>query len=158
MMISIIRIENLPIDELLQLLEESKRMGFRFVEQLIAEWESGDNRFDKDGEALFIAREDKKVVGICGINIDPYLNNPQVGRVRHLYVIAEERRKGIGRELVQRVIEEARKHFSYLRLRAVNEDSYRFYSALGFSSVYGDNNCTHVFDLKFLTLQKRNKP
>lgn len=148
MMICIIRIENLPIGELLPLLEESKRMGFRFVERLIAEWESGDNRFDKDGEALFISRYDKRVVGICGINIDPYLDDPQVGRVRHLYVIAEERRKGVGRELVQRVIEEARRHFLYLRLRAGNEDSYRFYSALGFTSVYRDKNCTHVLDLK----------
>ena len=148
MVISIIRIENLPSDELLQLLEESKRMGFRFVERLIAEWESGDNRFDKDGEALFIARDDKKVVGICGINIDPYLGDPQVGRIRHLYVIAEERRRGIGRKLVQRVIEDARRHFLYLRLRAANEDSYRFYSALGFSSVYRDENCTHILDLK----------
>jgi len=147
-MISIIRIENLPRDELLPLLEESKRMGFRFVERLIAEWESGENRFDKDGEALFIARDDKRVVGICGINIDPYLGDPQVGRVRHLYVIAKERRKGVGRELVQRVIEEARRHFLYLRLRAANEDSYRFYSALGFASVYGYENCTHFLDLK----------
>jgi GNAT superfamily N-acetyltransferase len=148
MMISIIRIENLPRDELLQLLEESKRMGFRFVERLIAEWESGDNRFDKDGEALFIARDDKRVVGICGINIDPYLGDPQVGRIRHLYVIVDERRKGVGRELVQRVIEKARRHFLYLRLRASNEDFYRFYSALGFASVYGDKNCTHILDLK----------
>jgi GNAT superfamily N-acetyltransferase len=147
-MFYIVRIVDLPIDELLPLLEESKRIGFRFVERLIAEWESGENRFDKDGEALFIARDDKKIVGICGINIDPYLDDPQVGRVRHLYVIAEERRKGVGRELVQRVFEEARKHFLYLRLRAANEDSYRFYSALGFSSVYGDKNCTHVLDLK----------
>ena len=33
-----------------------------------------------------------RLVGVCGLNVDPYLDDPSVGRVRHLYVLVAARR------------------------------------------------------------------
>jgi len=147
MQVQITKINTLPIADLQSLLDESRASGFRSIERLVVEWESGVNPFDKPGEALFIARKNKQIIGICGLNIDPYSDDQYIGRVRHLYVISRERRKGVGRGLVQQVIKEACKHFRYLRLRTSNDDASNFYSALGFTSVYGNSDYTHIFDL-----------
>ena len=38
------------------------------------------------------------MVGIGGLNIDPYLALPDVGRVRHLYVLRKCRGRGAGKK------------------------------------------------------------
>ena len=48
---------------------------------------------------------------------DPYLPGGRVGRVRHLYVAAAFRRRGIGAGLVEAVIRTAHGTFDRLRLR-----------------------------------------
>jgi hypothetical protein len=60
----------------------------RFVRRLADDWVSVANRFDRPGEALFVARLPGQVVGVRGLNVDPYTAEPGVGRVRHLYVAA----------------------------------------------------------------------
>ena len=72
-----------PIDALLH---ESEREGFAFVRRLLADWQSGANRFDCMGEALVLADANDKVVGVGGLNVDPYANDPQVARIRHVYI------------------------------------------------------------------------
>jgi hypothetical protein len=49
------------------------------VAELVAESER-----HRPGEALFVARVGERVVGVCGLNVDPYTAEPRVGRVRHL--------------------------------------------------------------------------
>lgn len=84
-------INNLPED--FAILEaESKSQGFRFLEKMRVEWESGKNRFNKEGEALYAAFESGKLVAIGGINLDPYINSNLVGRVCHLYVLNDYRK------------------------------------------------------------------
>jgi hypothetical protein len=51
------RIQYLPIQEFTEMLAESKTTGFRAIERLVTDWETGVNRFDRPGEALFIARQ-----------------------------------------------------------------------------------------------------
>ena len=104
-MIAIERIASLPIDRLSALVTEADATGFHALSRLLSEWQSGVNRFDQRGEALFIATDDRRVVGVCGLNRDPYLSDPTVGRIRHLYVALDHRRKGIGTQLIRAVME-----------------------------------------------------
>ena len=93
-MIAIERIDSLPIDRLVALATEAEATGFRGLSRLFSEWQAGGNRFDQPGEALFIATDNGGVVGVCGLNREPYLDDPTVGRIRHLYVAVAHRRKG----------------------------------------------------------------
>jgi GNAT superfamily N-acetyltransferase len=97
-----------PGERLDALIAESEPEGLGFVRRLAEEWTSGVNRFDRPGEVLFVARMAEQVVGVCGLNVDPYATGPTVGRVRHLYVLAACRRLGVGRRLVAEVIRVAR--------------------------------------------------
>ena len=136
------RIEELPQD-----LEEICRLSlsedFRAMRRLREEWDSGANRFDRPGEILLEARVGSRLVGVCGLNRDPYARQPELGRLRHLYVHPEFRRRGIGRELVSKVIEHARGRFSRVRLRTQGADADRFYLAIGFRRVVGEPDATH---------------
>jgi GNAT superfamily N-acetyltransferase len=130
------------------LVSESERAGLAFVRRLVADWTAGSNRFDRPGEALFIARMDGHVVGVCGLNVDPYATGARMGRVRHLYVLADCRRRGVGRRLVAEVIAAARGAFGVLRLRTANPGAALFYEALGFRRTpAGTTNATHVREL-----------
>ena len=80
---------------------------------------------------------------MCGLNVDPYIDDAGVGRVRHLYVLTAWRRLGVGRELVEQVIRAARGRFTTLRLSTSNPAAARLYEALGFHPAERAH-CTHV--------------
>src|ERR1700678_3620791 len=103
-MTSIIRVRELELQVLAELRAESVREGWRFIERLCADWVSGANRFDAPGEALFLALADGQVVGVCGLNHDPYARDSLTGRVRRLYVAQGHRRHGVGRTLLETVV------------------------------------------------------
>jgi GNAT superfamily N-acetyltransferase len=130
------------------LVAESERAGLRFLRRLAEEWASGANRFDRRGEALFAAVMDGRVIGVCGLNVDPYAATPRVGRVRHLYVVSACRRLGVGRQLVGKVVEAARGPFDTLRLRTQNPAAAQLYERLGFCQSPGVADCTHLMDLR----------
>ena len=140
------RLRDLPPGMLSDLVDEAERAGLRFPGRLATEWASGVNRFDRPGEALFAARAGSRVIGMCGLNVDPYTTAPRVGRVRHLYVLEAHRCDGVGRRLVEAVIEAARGSFDRLRLRTNNPAAARLYEALGFSRC-SEADCTHALDL-----------
>jgi ribosomal protein S18 acetylase RimI-like enzyme len=129
------------------LIAESEGHGILFLRRLADEWTRRTNRFDGPGEALFVARIDGRVVGVCGLNVDPYVDGPNVGRLRHLYVLASYRRLGIGRALVGEVIRAARDRFDRLRLRTSNPAAAHLYEAAGFRREAGGRDCTHVMEL-----------
>ena len=132
--------------EISSLLQESESQGFGFIRRLVDDYASGVNRFDDSGEALYGAYY-QGLVGICGLNRDPYLSDPNVGRVRHLYVLRGYRRAGTGRSLVETLIADARRHFRLLVLRTTKPDADRFYRALGFSAEPRFEQATHYLDL-----------
>ena len=80
------------------------------------------------------------MVGVCGLDVDPYANDPSVGRVRRLYVVADARRRGTGRGLVASVISEARRSFRKVTVRT---DEDLFFRAVGFERVEGVEAVTH---------------
>ncbi len=125
---------------------EAGSQGFAFMERLQRDWAAGANRFDREGEAYYTALLDGRLVGIGGLNQDPYLGDPAIGRVRHLYVLADFRRAGIGRALVDRIVARARECFVLLRLRTTTPAGAMFYERLGFHAVEG-KNVSHVLDL-----------
>ena len=129
------------------LLAESEQAGLRLVRRLVEEWVSGANRFDRPGEELFGAWLDGRVVGVCGLNVDPYTAKEGVGRVRHLYVLSAFRRRGVGRGLIAAVIEAARGRFGELRLRTGNPEAARVYEAIGFQPSSRVADCTHIMEL-----------
>jgi GNAT superfamily N-acetyltransferase len=130
-----------------ELVAESEQFGLALVRRLENEWQSGANRFDRPGEALFAAIDDSQVVGVCGLNIDPYSPLPRIGRLRHLYVLSAARNRGTGTRLVHEVITASRETFDRLRLRTNDPRAVRFYERLGFLRCEGDPSATHQLDL-----------
>jgi len=144
-MANIVRITDLKLDALRELRAESSQEGFSFIERLCKEWISGANRFNGPGEALFLAVSEGLVVGVCGVNCDPYAHDPLIGRVRRLYVSPAHRRSGIGRALLEAVVACARGHFRVLHVRT--EVAGDFFTSLGFRRVDSSTNFTHVLEL-----------
>lgn len=130
------------------LVAKSLDEGFTFIERLVHEYQSGENRFDKSGEILYGAFDGTTIIAIGGLNIDPYAKDAAIGRVRHLYVLPEWRKRGVGKALVKRIIEAARGHFQHLRLRTFNEEAALFYLRIGFQATPDSESATHVFSLK----------
>lgn len=139
----LVRLQKLSPVEMEPLLYESHAQGFRFVDTLVEEYENGANRFDRPGEALYGVYQEKRLIAVGGLNRDPYLAANNVGRVRHLYVLADWRRRGVGRLLVERVIGEARAHFRLLTLRTFDDEADRFYRALGFVTEPAFESASH---------------
>jgi GNAT superfamily N-acetyltransferase len=146
------RLHDLTSDGIAELLSESERAGLRMVRRLVDDGESGANRFDRPGEVLLGARIDGRLAGVCGLNVDPYAGSESTGRVRHLYVLAAFRRRGVGRQLVLRVIEAAHARFDDLRLRTNEPAAARLYEALGFRPCPSSSDSTHA--VKLTTLRK----
>lgn len=122
--------------------EESRLEGYWMLVRLADGWASGRNRFLKRGEALFGAWHGRELAGVCGLNIDPYFEGRDQGRVRHLFVNAPHRRNGLGRMLVEAVIDRARHYFTVLNTRAPHE-AFVFYERLGFRQLEGEEFVTH---------------
>jgi GNAT superfamily N-acetyltransferase len=146
------RLSEAPAENLGGLIAESEANGLRFVRRLADEWASGANRFDRPGEALFVARIAGQPVGVCGLNVDPYADGPGVGRLRHLYVLSTHRRRGVGRQLVTEVIQAARGAFDTLRLSTRNPEAAQLYERLGFQRCADAGDCTHIMPLAGGTL------
>ena len=141
------RLADLPLEGFAVLLAESEQAGLGFLRRLADEWVSGVNRFDRPGEALFGAWMGPALVGLGGLNLDPYAATDRVGRVRHLYVRSACRRLGIGQKLVAEIVETARGRFDSLRLCTANPEAARLYERLGFRRRADAAHCTHVMDI-----------
>jgi len=126
---------HLPHPGLQALLADSLADDQSMVRRLWKEWKNGGNTFALPGEALFGAFADRTLVGVCGLNRDPYTGQADVGRLRHLYVHRSWRRAGAGRALVERSVAEARRCFRLVELRTISPEADRFYRRLGFTRV-----------------------
>jgi GNAT superfamily N-acetyltransferase len=151
--LAIDRLTDLSSGDVAELLSDSERLESRIVRRLAEEWGNGANRFDRPGEALFGARGAGRLLGVCGLNVDPYAGDDRIGRVRHLYVLSESRRQGVGQRLVQRVIQVARGRFDDLRLHTSNPEAARLYEALGFRPCGERPDDTHVAKVAALILR-----
>lgn len=104
------------------------REEFHFLKRLVNDYNSGRNRFDKIGEKLYAVYDGSgRIIGICGLNQDPYSQDPYVVRLRRLYISKSYRRLGIARQFIEEAIQEAKKHYSVLVLTTVNPEADLFY-------------------------------
>jgi GNAT superfamily N-acetyltransferase len=111
--------------DLNHLVKESREEGFRFLERLVNEYESGTNTFD----------------------IDPFSNEESAGRLRRFYVSKDYRRHGLGRLLVNQLITDAKHFYKVLVLNTDTEQGDIFYTSLGFTKGNLYPNSTHYFCL-----------
>jgi GNAT superfamily N-acetyltransferase len=135
-----------PLTDLEQLTEleaDATADGQGMVSRLIREWRDGCNRFSAAGERVYVAKRGERVCGVCGLNRDPYARDDSIGRVRRLYVSTAERRTGIGRALIDRLMADARGVYSWIHLRAREPEAAAFYQANGFEHVVGNADYTH---------------
>jgi GNAT superfamily N-acetyltransferase len=145
-MISIQKIQ-LPVPGMERLKSEAKDEGYDFLETLVEDWASGTNRFDAPGETLLGGLDEGLLVAVGGLNCDPFAGRPDMGRIRRVYVRQAGRNQGIGRALVNALVQEARAHFRCVRLRAENAGAARLYERIGFAATPGpDATHTLFFD------------
>ncbi|MGH1361731.1 MAG: GNAT family N-acetyltransferase [Burkholderiaceae bacterium] len=118
--------------DLEELASTAQAEGHGNVMVLVSEFRSSVNRFALPGEAMFGAYVNEMLVGVGGLNIDPYYANAKIGRVRRLYIHHRWRREGIGAEMMRRIEGEAARQFSVLQLFTTSELAGAFYESLGY--------------------------
>lgn len=146
-MIELRPIRDLPADALAPLLAESGAEGFRFVARLAAEWADVASRHDGPGELLLGGYDGARLVAVGGITPDPYGGDPDVGRLRRVYVLPEWRRHGVGRRLVRALEAAAAGRYRALVLRTDTAAAARFYESLGYHPLPDGGTATHRRDL-----------
>ena len=137
---------------------ESRAQGFRLLDTLADEYASGVNRFAKPGEALFGVYAGATLVAIGGLNRDPYGQDAAQGRVRHVYVLDAWRRQGVGKRLMQAIVDGAAARSRLLTLRTFSADADRFYRAVGFRPASELEQATHCLVLSPAWAAKRACP
>lgn len=131
--IHIQQIENLMKYEFKYLVQESKEEGFNFLKKLINEYENQLNTFNKSGECLYGIFQGGKLIGIGGLNEDPYTGNNKIGRLRRFYISKDYRRIGLGKSLLNQLISHAEKdNFKVVVLHTDTKQGDAFYRANGF--------------------------
>lgn len=106
------------------------------VARLVADYQSGSNRFDREGEGLWAARDDSSLVGVCGLNQDPFAAaSEEAGRVRRLYVLQPWRRLGVASLLLDEVEAMAHRHHRILTAYTADPVAGAFYRARGYQTV-----------------------
>ena len=121
---------------------ESIALNFNMLRRLEENWQRGENRFNAPGEKLLGAFAHGQLVGVCGLNIDPFSQQPRAGRIRHLYIAERHRRQGIGHQLLVSVITHSGSSFDFLNTHAPST-AWSFYENLGFRPVHDEPRVTH---------------
>jgi ribosomal protein S18 acetylase RimI-like enzyme len=143
-MIELREIHRLDPDALAPLLAASAAEGFRFVARLADEWASGAERFDRRGAVLLGAYDGARLVAVGGVTPDPSAGQSGFARLRHVYVLPEARRLGVGSRLVRALESEAAAwYYHALVLRTDTDGAARFYEALGYDRFRPGGTATH---------------
>ncbi|MGE7881893.1 GNAT family N-acetyltransferase [Bacillus sp. NPDC094077] len=144
------QIEDLMTCEHDYLVQENKDEGFNFLIKLISEYENKINIFNKTGECLYGIFQGEKLIGIGGLNEDPYTEDNKIGRLRRFYIAKNYRRKGLGRLLLGRILSDAKKYFTIVVLNTDTEQGDQFYTSNGFVK-----GTIYVGSSHYLNLYKR---
>ncbi|MBJ8052710.1 GNAT family N-acetyltransferase [Bacillus cereus] len=148
--IQIKQIEDLFKYEINHLIQESTKEGFNFLIKLINEYESKRNTFSKTGECLYGIFRGDTLIGIGGLNQDPYTKDNKIGRLRRFYIAKDYRRKGLGRLLLGRILGDAKIYFTIVVLHTDIKQGDQFYTSSGFVK-----GTMYVGTSHYLNLDKR---
>lgn len=132
-MIQLVRI----IDELPEgfdaLLADAASEGVRNMALLAQGWAGGDQRFEREGEALLGALLAGELAGIGGLSVEAASAEP-ARRVRRFYVRPAFRRQGVARTLASALVQEALDQVDLLTCNATASPAAApFWEAQGFS-------------------------
>lgn len=130
-------------DSVLDLAAVARNGGYKNIDTLTREYRSGLNRFQDAGEGLFGVVEGGRLLGIGGLNIDPYENSRKVGRIRRLYVHPASRRDGVASLLMRKIEALATQNFSRVQLFTTSSTANRFYTSLGYRVVESREKVSH---------------
>ena len=133
--VKLIEFTDLNFTMIYSLVNEAKHNGHNFIQRTIDDWNSGANKFARPGEKLWGLILETELIGIGGLNRDPYTEDINTGRVRHLYIQQAYRRKGYATLLMNVIINNAYVHFTTLRLFTDNPIAAGFYEQLGFQNI-----------------------
>lgn len=125
------------------LVEESEQEGYRFLTRLVKQYADGSELFQKPGEALFGVWKEDELVGIGGILQNSYSDDPSSGRLRRFYVLAKERRHGVGTLLLEACLNKAKESFKSVTCRTDSAKADAFYRQNGFVAVHHSPDTTH---------------
>ena len=143
----IVKIEDLKNINLEELLSFSKNENYKLIFKLISDYKSGINRFDKNGEILVCYKENNKILGICGLNIEPQSELINTARIRRLYILPKFRKKQIGKKLVHYLLEYAKNYFNKVTTNIGDLNISNFYISCGFNQVDNISGITHITSL-----------
>ena len=140
-MLQLVRIEGALPEGFAALRAAADAEGFRAMARLQAEWEPGGGGF----VCLLAAFQDGTLAGVGGLTpeSDGQEEEPAM-RVRRLYVAPEMRRTGVGRTLVNALLQEALDTVSLVTLNGRDTLAPRFWTELDFRAVEG-RPWTHEF-------------
>ncbi|MBK0095762.1 GNAT family N-acetyltransferase [Erwinia sp. S63] len=133
-----------------QLKAESIELGFNMLRRLDDNWRNGTNRFDLPGEKLLGLFSDHELIGVGGLNQDPFMTNCRAGRVRHLYLAQRYRGMKLGTLLLQQIIQDAVIHFAFINTHAPGA-AFSFYERAGFHCLADQEISTHRLQLIAVT-------
>ncbi|MDA2516308.1 GNAT family N-acetyltransferase [Bacillus cereus] len=130
--IHIQQIENFMGYEFSHLVQDSEEEGFNFLIRLINEYKNEINTFNKTGECLYGIFRGDMLIGVGGLNEDPYTKDNKIGRLRRFYISKDFRRIGLGNLLLNQLLCHAEKYFEVIVLHADTKQGDAFYTANGF--------------------------
>jgi GNAT superfamily N-acetyltransferase len=140
-MLQIVRIMDELPEALEALREPARTEGFRQLDRLYADWQSGAERFDKPGEVLFMAVLEGDCVAVGGLTREPTDPNGNALRARRLYVLPAHRRTGIGTALAGAIVQEGLENAARITVHA-GPGAGAFWEAMGFART-GDEPISH---------------
>ena len=118
------------------------RRSVQFLTRFVGDLRASAAALDTPREFFLGAMIDDRIIGVGGVTPDPYVDDPTTGRIRHLYVAAASRRRGVGAALMRALEARACQQYDRLRLRTDTRDAATFYERLGYVPVNHDT-ATH---------------
>jgi GNAT superfamily N-acetyltransferase len=108
------------------------------------------NEIEKYNIKYYTAKDDGKIIGSCYICIIPNLTRGgrSIGFIENVVTDKEYRRRGIGKKIVEKALEYAKKQNCYkviLQSGGKRTDAHKFYESIGF-----DGESKKAFEIRFI--------
>ncbi len=123
------------------LLAQAREGGFDWIASLPDDW--AVRPFTDAGEGLFVVFAGRDLVAIAAISADPFVQAPDTGRLKYIYVSRDLRGFGIADRLVRACLKRAGPHWRRIRLHTDNPVAARLYARYGFEPV-NEHRATHA--------------
>lgn len=98
-----------------------------------------ESALGSEESVIIVAERKGKVIGVVKADIvDRIFYEPRIeGRIRELYVLPEFRRNGLGKRLIEAIIEKLKNRVDIITAEfpTLNEIAVRFYNKLGFRGI-----------------------